>query len=227
MKQKTVNFKSAVLPPTHIAAPSVLPIVKDDITTTKEDSPDVESMDVVQMSEAFSEQLIIDHDIDLLDAENPQFCSEYAKDIYQYMRDIEKNFHTPPVYMSKQTEINEKMRAILVDWLIQVHNRFSLLQETLYLTVSIIDRYLQSRPVPKAKLQLVGVTAMLIASKYEEMYAPEVRDFVYITANTYSSLDIQNMESEMLRALDYSFGNPLCLHFLRRNSRAGDVSFLI
>jgi cyclin B len=129
--------------------------------------------------------------------------------------------------MSKQTEINEKMRAILVDWLIQVHNRFSLLQETLYLTVSIIDRYLQSRPVPKAKLQLVGVTAMLIASKYEEMYAPEVRDFVYITANTYSSLDIQNMESEMLRALDYSFGNPLCLHFLRRNSRAGDVSFLI
>jgi cyclin B len=65
---------------------------------------------------------------------------------------------------------------------------------------------------------------MLIASKYEEMYAPEVRDFVYITANTYSSLDIQNMESEMLRALDYSFGNPLCLHFLRRNSRAGDVT---
>ena len=65
---------------------------------------------------------------------------------------------------------------------------------------------------------------MLIASKYEEMYAPEVRDFVYITDNTYSTMDIKAMEREMLKTLDYSFGNPLCLHFLRRNSRAGDVS---
>ena len=65
---------------------------------------------------------------------------------------------------------------------------------------------------------------MLIASKYEEMYAPEVRDFVYITDNTYSTMDIKAMEREMLKTLDYNFGNPLCLHFLRRNSRAGDVS---
>ena len=76
----------------------------------------------------------------------------------------------------------------------------------------------------KAKLQLIGVTAMLIASKYEEMYAPEVRDFVFITDDTYSSGEIKAMECEMLRVLDYSFGNPLCLHFLRRYSRAGEVS---
>ena len=65
---------------------------------------------------------------------------------------------------------------------------------------------------------------MLIASKYEEMYAPEVRDFVYITDNAYSSVEIRAMEQKMLRQLDFSFGNPLCLHFLRRDSRAGDVS---
>ena len=82
----------------------------------------------------------------------------------------------------------------------------------------------QVTSISKNKLQLVGVTAMLIASKYEEMYAPEVRDFVYITDNTYSTMDIKAMEREMLKTLDYSFGNPLCLHFLRRNSRAGDVS---
>ena len=57
------------------------------------------------------------------------------------------------------------------------------------------------------------------------MYAPEVRDFVYITDNTYTTEDILNMEREMLRVLEYSFGNPLCLHFLRRNSRAGNVSY--
>ncbi len=82
---------------------------------------------------------------------------------------------------------------------------------------------LQAEKVEKSKLQLVGVTAMLIASKYEEMYAPEVRDFVFITDDTYSSDDIRLMERHMLLVLDYSLGNPLCLHFLRRYSRAGEV----
>lgn len=82
----------------------------------------------------------------------------------------------------------------------------------------------QTESVAKSKLQLIGVTAMLIASKYEEMYAPEVRDFVFITDDTYSNEEIKNMEKKMLRVLDYSFGSPLGLHFLRRYSRAGEVS---
>ena len=64
---------------------------------------------------------------------------------------------------------------------------------------------------------------MLIASKYEEMYAPEVKDFVFITNDTYTSDEIRAMERKMLRTLDYSLGTPLCLHFLRRYSRAGEV----
>ena len=79
----------------------------------------------------------------------------------------------------------------------------------------------------KSKLQLIGVTAMLIACKYEEMYPPEIRDFVFITDDTYSSEEIRKMEVNMLRVLKYSFGNPLCLHFLRRYSRAGEVSLVV
>ena len=79
-------------------------------------------------------------------------------------------------------------------------------------------------PVTRSKLQLVGVTSMLVASKYEEIYAPEVADFVYITDNAYTKTDIKEMEREILRKLDFSFGKPLCLHFLRRNSKAGKVS---
>lgn len=82
---------------------------------------------------------------------------------------------------------------------------------------------MQACTVDKSKLQLVGVTAMLIASKYEEMYAPEVGDFVFITDNTYTSEQIRAMERHMLKTLDYSLGTPLCLHFLRRYSRAGEV----
>lgn len=73
------------------------------------------------------------------------------------------------------------------------------------------------------KLQLVGVSAMLLASKYEEMFAPEVADFVYITDNAYNRADIREMERDILRTLNFSFGKPLCLHFLRRNSKAGQV----
>ena len=88
--------------------------------------------------------------------------------------------------MANQKEINDKMRAILVDWLIEVHSKFKLQKETLFLTINIIDRFLEKTIVSKSKLQLVGVTALLIASKYEEIYPPEVKDFVYITDRAYS-----------------------------------------
>lgn len=77
--------------------------------------------------------------------------------------------------MVSQTEINERMRAILTDWLIEVHYRLMLMPETLYLTVYIIDQYLSLENVPRKELQLVGVSAMLIACKYEETWAPLVR----------------------------------------------------
>jgi cyclin B len=86
------------------------------------------------------------------------------------------------------------MRAILIDWLIEVHLKFKLLPETLFLTINLIDRYLEKQAIPRTKLQLVGVTAMLISSKYEEIYAPEVRDFVYITDKAYTKEEILAME---------------------------------
>jgi hypothetical protein len=97
-----------------------------------------------------------------------------------------------------QAEINEKMRSILIDWLVEVHLKFKLMPETLYLTVNLIDRYLAKRNVTRKRLQLVGVTAMLIASKYEEIWAPEVRDFVYISDKAYSREDILKCEKTML-----------------------------
>ncbi|XP_057308632.1 G2/mitotic-specific cyclin-B-like [Hydractinia symbiolongicarpus] len=161
-------------------------------------------------------------DIDENDLKNPTLCAEYVKDIYRHMRKAERRLQTGD-YMSKQSEINVKMRSILIDWLIQVQSRFNLLQETLYLTVYIIDRFLDKHDVIRSELQLVGVTAMLLASKYEEMFAPEIGDFVYITDNAYSKIKIRSMEQKILRAIEYDFSNPVCLNFLRRNSKAGAV----
>lgn len=85
-----------------------------------------------------------------------------------------QNESRPHDYMDSQPEINEQMRAILVDWLVDVHRKFELSPETFYLTINIIDRFLAVKTVPRRELQLVGISAMLTASKYEEIWAPEV-----------------------------------------------------
>ena len=89
-------------------------------------------------------------------------------------------------YMRMQTDINENVRAILIDWLIGIHAKFKLLPETLYLTVNIIDRYFSMFQVKKSEVQLVGITALLITTKYEEIYPPTVKDFIYLTDNTFT-----------------------------------------
>ena len=233
---------------------------------------------------------------------------------------LQASFQPNPNYMSLQPYINHKMRAILVDWLILVQVKFDLLPETFYLTVSIIDRFLEVGhtfahlplsltplllshiclsehfclclsfsippfPLPsspslplslsllphssllypgqthfylssspplspcslfnitlhtlllappnihfqvhvttKDKLQLTGVTAMLIASKYEEIYYPQVADFSYITDHTYSEDDIRRMEQFMLQTIGYRLGSPAPIHFLRRFSKLNQVS---
>lgn len=103
-----------------------------------------------------------------------------------------------PGYMERQNDIHEKMRSILIDWLVEVHLKFKLVPESLYLTVNLIDRYLEKEQVSRQKLQLIGVTAMLIACKYEEIYPPIVKDFVYITDNAYSKEEILATERKML-----------------------------
>lgn len=212
---------------TSLQSVAGLGIKEEQITRTMVNSP--EAMDMEEVSNALaafsSEQMMVPaavEDIDQNDHDNPQLCSVYVNDIYKYLRHLEHVFKVRADYMNDQ-EITPRMRTILVDWLVQVHLRFHLLQETLFLTVQLIDRYLQVQSVSKRKLQLVGVTAMFIAAKYEEMYPPEINDFVYITDNAYTKAQIRSMEMLMLEALDFGMGKPLCIHFLRRNSKAGGV----
>ena len=75
-------------------------------------------------------------------------------------------------YMDGQNDITWEMRQTLVDWLLQVHLRYHMLPGTLWIAINIIDRFLTKCVVSMAKLQLVGVTAIFIASKYEEILAP-------------------------------------------------------
>ncbi|KAK2098136.1 G2/mitotic-specific cyclin-B2 [Saguinus oedipus] len=101
------------------------------------------------------------------------------------------------------------MRAILVDWLVQVHSKFRLLQETLYMCIAIMDRFLQVQPVSRKRLQLVGITALLLASKYEEIFSPNIEDFVYITDNACTSSQIREMETLILKELKFELAGEV------------------
>lgn len=177
------------------------------------------------LCQAFSDVILHTaiRDVDADDYDNPMLCSEYVKDIYKYLRQLEVEQNVRQNYLQGQ-EVTGNMRAILIDWLVQVNLKFRLLQETMYMTVGIIDRFLQDNPVPKKQLQLVGVTAMFLASKYEEMYPPEISDFAYVTDKAYTTAQIRDMEMTILRVLKFQLGRPLPLQFLRRASKIYEVT---
>ena len=114
----------------------------------------------------------------------------------------------------KQTDINFKMRSILIDWLVEVHYKFKLFPSTLFLCVNILDRYLEKVPIMRSKLQLVGVTSLFIACKFEEVYPPEVRECVYITDYAYDREEVLEMETNILTTLDWTILVPTSYHFL-------------
>jgi cyclin B len=156
---------------------------------------------------------------------NPQLVKEYLTDINIHMRETELINYPKYGYMRSQQDINEKMRAILIDWIVDVHLKFKLLPETLFLTTQIIDRFLEKIEINRNKLQLVGVTALFIACKYEEIYPPELKDFVYITDKAYTKTDILMMEKEILNVLNFDITHPSSLRFLELYLQLLDTRF--
>ena len=155
---------------------------------------------------------------------NPQNVQEYFSDIFTYFFEIESTYLPVPNYMDTQNDINEKMRGILNDWLIEVHLKYKLVPDTMYLTINLIDRYLSKKKVLRTKLQLVGVTAMFIASKYEEIFPPEAKDFVYITDNACNKKELLNMEIDMLTTLNFDITFPSQYRFLELYKQALNLS---
>jgi cyclin B len=151
--------------------------------------------------------------------EDPQLATEYTPDIYAVLSAEEKTRMPRHDYMDGQPDLNAKMRAILVDWLVEVAMKYKLKSETLFSAVSIVDRYLEKRQVPRKKLQLVGVTGMLIAAKFEEIYPPEIRDFVYITDKAYTKEEVLVMEVSMLTTLEFTICCPSVVPFFERYQR--------
>ena len=127
---------------------------------------------------------------DIDDTTDPLYVTAYVQQMYAYYRSEE---HRAVVGPYLNAEINATMRAILVDWLCEVHCKWKYRPETFYLAVNIVDRYIAKKGATKTTLQLVGSCALLIATKYEEIFPVPVYDLVYVGDGAYDHTDVSEM----------------------------------
>lgn len=178
-----------------------------------EDEPKQEEEEAAEVKTALP-------DLDREDYDDPLMVAEYVGEIFEYLKVLEEATMPNPDYMDHQEHLEWHLRGVLVDWLIEVHTRFHLLPETMFLAINIIDRFLSARIVELDKLQLVGITAMFIASKYEEVLSPHVQNFKHVADDGFTEEEILKAERFVLAALNYDLSYPNPMNFLRRISKA-------
>ncbi|CAD5312820.1 unnamed protein product [Arabidopsis thaliana] len=161
------------------------------------------------------------------DDKDPLLCCLYAPEIHYNLRVSELKRRPLPDFMERiQKDVTQSMRGILVDWLVEVSEEYTLASDTLYLTVYLIDWFLHGNYVQRQQLQLLGITCMLIASKYEEISAPRIEEFCFITDNTYTRDQVLEMENQVLKHFSFQIYTPTPKTFLRRFLRAAQASRL-
>ncbi|KAK7475504.1 hypothetical protein BaRGS_00033260 [Batillaria attramentaria] len=165
-----------------------------------------------------------DQGVEDIDAENTDdisYAPLYAHDIFNYYKERELQFLVP-AYMGRQPQLSAAMRAILVDWLVEVQENFELNHETLYLAVKLTDTYLANiHSVPRDHLQLIGAAALFLACKFDERVPPAVEDFLYVCDDAYRKQEFLSMERDLLRTVGFDLGRPISYRFLRRYAKCG------
>ncbi|KAF9430694.1 hypothetical protein BGZ94_004911 [Podila epigama] len=212
--------------------PLILPeLVPDDVQTLTEDkngsSQDTEMsratpMASPELDEANQDQSPFHDKLQSSYDNEPSMLSEYQADIIQYLHAKELELMPDPDYINHQPEICWEYRAQLIHWLVTVHERFDLLQETLHLCINLLDRFLSATMIPISQLQLAGIVALSLASKFEETRAPSLAYLAEMAAGAYSLKQIKAAEIGMLKVLKYELGAPGPMTFLRRISRVDE-----
>ena len=166
-------------------------------------------------------------DIDAGHLTDPRYVTNYVTDIMSFRRSLEFTSTPGTKFLDDfQTDITPNMRSILVDWLVEVAEEYHLHTESLFTAVNYVDRCLERSQIHRHKLQLLGCACMLLASKFEEIYAPAVDEFVYISDNTYTHEEIVRMESKVCKILNFKMTVSTTATFLPRfvqASQAGET----
>ncbi|SMN18174.1 similar to Saccharomyces cerevisiae YGR109C CLB6 B-type cyclin involved in DNA replication during S phase [Maudiozyma saulgeensis] len=161
--------------------------------------------------------------LDEQDKNDPSMVYEYSNDIFDYFYKRESELSPSRNYTVRDGTaplVRPSVRAILIDWLVEVHEKFQCFPETLYLAINIMDRFLADNKVNTDKLQLLAVTSLFIAAKFEEIHLPKLAEYAYITDGAATKDDIKTAELYMLTRLKFELAWPTPMNFLRRLSKA-------
>ncbi|KAK0406647.1 hypothetical protein QR680_018706 [Steinernema hermaphroditum] len=149
---------------------------------------------------------------------------EYAFDIFRYYKIREGKFRVGD-YSTRQRQVTKEMRAVLLDWMVEVQENFELNHETLYLAVKLVDTYIGNvkETVRREDLQLIASSAIFIAAKYDERHPPLIDDFLYICEDQFTRDQLCAMERKMFKVVGFDIGMPLSYRFLRRYAKVSKV----
>lgn len=190
---------------------------REAVTEEEEEVEEEEAQE--ESSTDFGEEV---YDIDAHDHAEPRFMAEYINDIYEVLRELESapGAALDPNFLSRQNQVTPRNRSMVVDWLNEVSMKCMLRSDTVFLAVQLFDRFLHVRLVPRHKLQLIGATALLIASKFEETYSLPADDITALADGDFTKQSLLDMERLMLHCLKWNLTVPTSLLFLRRWGKA-------
>lgn len=155
-------------------------------------------------------------DIDAAGTKYPPDIAEYANDIFNHLKSVEKILRPKSDYLDKQSDLNSKMRRVVVDWMVEVQVRLGLRKDTLFLAVNMLDCFLSKASCSRKDLQLIAVVALMMAAKFDEIYWPNIEEYVFISANTYSKKKLLAAERIIWTKLNYQLCRPTAFNFLSR-----------
>ncbi|KAK0480914.1 nime/cyclinb [Armillaria novae-zelandiae] len=216
-------------PPSPRIAP--LPVDVESEVETQQTIPDDSQVEAERVAADLEDLAEDDEDWDDLDADDdddPLMVSEYVIEVCQYMKEVEARTLPDPTYMDQQEELDWNKRAILHDWMLQVHTMYRCVPETFFLYVNIFDRFLSLRPmVSISRLQLVGISCFFVAAKFEESIAPSVEDIVRLAGGQYTVSEMLKAEQYVLKTLNWDLSYTGPMSWLRRGSKADDLEYLL
>lgn len=210
-----------------------LAIKKPNLARHVEETP-LSSADDILAADSFGKVDIRDYlspqeianipDPDIDDEGTESLVTEYVKDIIVYLTERETKMQLKSNYLQHHKHIVPKHRRILVNWLLQLHIKYKLTPETLYMMCYILDAYVAKKPeLRTTNYQLVGGAALWLASKFEEVWPPQVDDIVKLADRSFTANEVLKMEQELLQTLDFNINRPAPITFLRRYSKLADV----
>ena len=148
------------------------------------------------------------------------FVKDYFDEVYQNLLLDELRFHQKINcnYMIFQKDINDKMRAILVDWIIDILHKLNLKKKTLFHCIFIIDAFLSKNEIERQNFQLLGMVALLIACKQNETIYPPLISFLAFSDNLYTLKELTDMEIKVIRSLEFDILAPTADDFFMINA---------